>query len=583
MKPLSKALTILFSITFVILFTPLSNAQLFVDINAGLTGLSNGSSMWGDYDNDKDLDVLITGISGGGARMTKIYNNENGTFTDIDCDLPGLENGTVSWGDYDNDGDLDILMTGTNNEERTYLYKNEGGAFEMITPEFDYFGSYSFCCWGDYDNDGDLDAFITGNWNSILYQNMGDDIFTATEDNFMMMNSGRAVFGDMDKDGDADLILIGDTGGGMKIFYYVNEHGIFIEQELNIQGLSAGSIELGDYDSDGDLDILMMGFNDYVEPQADIFRNDGNLNFTNIYAGLAPVTLGRASWGDIDNDGDLDCAVTGKLSGCGVFVSEVYENVGNDYFNSLNAGLSDAEYSYLAWGDYDNDSDLDLILSGADYSGYHFTKIYRNDMSLPNFLPEPPQNLSVNFTGDEVMLAWESGSDNQTPSEGLTYNIQIGTEPEGCNRMSPMAHMNDGYRKLVNSGNTSQSTFWRIKGLEEGHTYYWSVQTLDNTYGASVFSEEMSFTVVYTDISDRYFIKSNPAFSPNPARDYIRFNPEFGRVSHVTILFATGEIFMEFAKVSPDQKINLQNLKSGVYIVKYTTAADIRTEKLIVR
>ncbi len=69
----------------------------------------------------------------------------------------------------------------------------------------------------------------------------------------------------------------------------------------------------------GDLDVLIMGFDDYVTPNALIYRNDGNNQFVNIFAGLAPVTLGKASWADFDNDGDLDLAITGKFAGCGTF------------------------------------------------------------------------------------------------------------------------------------------------------------------------------------------------------------------------------------------------------------------------
>ncbi len=580
---MTKLYHTLFILTFSLLITVTSNAQMFVNVNAGLTGLSNGSAMWGDYDNDHDLDILVTGIAAGGARMTKIYNNDNGSFSDINAGLPGLENGTVKWGDYDNDGDLDILMTGINNEERTFLYKNTDGSFEMVSVELGYFDAYSYCCWGDYDNDGDLDAFITGNWNSTLYRNDGNDVFTATDQEFIMMNSGRAVFGDLDKDGDADLLFTGDTGGGMKIFYYENNNGSFTEQQLSIQGYSAGSIELGDYDDDGDPDILMMGYNDYLEPQAEIFRNDGDMNFAPIYAGLAPVALGKATWGDIDNDGDLDCAVTGKLSGCGVFATEVYENIGNDWFNSLNAGITAAEYSYLAWGDYDNDSDLDLLLAGADYNGNHFTKLYRNDMSLPNFLPEAPQNLSVDFTGDEVVFSWEPGSDQQTPAQGLTYNIRIGTDPAGCNNLSPMAHLNDGYRKLAIPGNTTQTTSWKIRGLEEGATYYWSVQTIDHTYGASSFSEEMAFTVLYTDINGNQNPHNDLLFYPNPAQDYIQLSTAVKNLQYFSIYQVGGENILLIESPTPRQRVDLSDLKPGVYIVQYTDPDGVHTEKLVVR
>ncbi len=65
---------------------------------------------WGDYDNDGDLDILLTGSFGG--PVARVYRNTGGAFVDIGAGLTGVQNGSVAWGDYDNDGDLDILLTG---------------------------------------------------------------------------------------------------------------------------------------------------------------------------------------------------------------------------------------------------------------------------------------------------------------------------------------------------------------------------------------------------------------------------------------------------------------------------------------
>ena len=71
-----------------------------------------GSVAWGDFDNDGDLDILLTGESASGD-ISKIYrNNGNSTFTDINAGLPSIYYGSVAWGDFDNDGYLDILLTG---------------------------------------------------------------------------------------------------------------------------------------------------------------------------------------------------------------------------------------------------------------------------------------------------------------------------------------------------------------------------------------------------------------------------------------------------------------------------------------
>src|SRR5206468_1505174 len=77
----------------------------FTDIGAGLEGVANGSVAWGDYDNDGRLDLLIAGGKVGGGKLTLIYRNQgNGNFTNIGTELPGVEDSSLAWGDYNNDG-----------------------------------------------------------------------------------------------------------------------------------------------------------------------------------------------------------------------------------------------------------------------------------------------------------------------------------------------------------------------------------------------------------------------------------------------------------------------------------------------
>jgi hypothetical protein len=100
----------------------------FVDVGAGLTGVVLGSVAWGDYDSDSDLDILLTGSGATGA-VSKVYRNDGDLgFTDISAALMTLDYSSVAWGDYDNDGDLDILHTGyTGSTQVSKVYRNDGG------------------------------------------------------------------------------------------------------------------------------------------------------------------------------------------------------------------------------------------------------------------------------------------------------------------------------------------------------------------------------------------------------------------------------------------------------------------------
>ena len=561
----------IFLITLTFVFAALLNAQIFIDVNAGLTGISNSYVAWCDYDNDSDLDVFLCGETTSGTPVAKIYNNDNGAFTNISTGLTGVTKGAGVWGDYDVDGDLDILVTGENSDNKTYLYRNDNGIFTAVSNDFEYFGAYSSAAWGDFDNDGDLDICISGSWKTRIYTNNSDHSFSDSEVQLIDLSGSRPDWADYDGDGDLDLLLTGDTGGGMKAYIYKNNDGIFEEILLNIAGLSSGSVEWGDYDSDGDFDILIMGFDDYIEQKASIYRNDGDNSFIDIYAGLPPVALGNATWGDFDNDGDPDIAITGKLASCGSFASAVYENVGNDYFNQVNnASLTASERSFVCWGDFDNDTDLDLILTGINSGGSSFTTVYRNDGSLPNFAPETPTNLSFTASGGEVVLSWDKATDTQTPQDGLTYNVCLGTQSGVYDIISPMALMNTGYREVPVFGNTSLNNMMRVKDLVEGNTYYWTVQTLDNTFEGSEFAPEQSFTVLYTGVESESVEEPEFSVYPNPTSDRFEVKSLNTNNSVVRIYELTGRLMKEIIFSDAEEKavVDVSEWKKGIYLIR---------------
>jgi len=130
---------------------------------------------WGDYDNDDDLDLLLTGQNG--SLTARVYRNDAGAFTDISA--TGVNLSYAAWGDYDNDGDLDILLTGqpSSGNPIAKIYKNTAGVFSDINAGLTGV-YYSAVAWGDYDNDGDLDILLSGNFDLFdpttkIYRNDG--------------------------------------------------------------------------------------------------------------------------------------------------------------------------------------------------------------------------------------------------------------------------------------------------------------------------------------------------------------------------------------------------------------------------
>jgi hypothetical protein len=172
------------------------------------TGISAGAS-WGDYDNDGRLDLIVTRASAG----CLFYHNEGGgAFRQITNQVISADTNAagVSWGDYDNDGFLDLFIAHMQSPNR--LYRNNGdGTFTLLTNGVIYqmTGPSSGGAWADYDNDGWLDLFVANyRSNSFLFHNNGHGGFTSVTGVVTELGTGQgAAWGDYDNDGFPDLLV----------------------------------------------------------------------------------------------------------------------------------------------------------------------------------------------------------------------------------------------------------------------------------------------------------------------------------------------------------------------------------------
>jgi uncharacterized delta-60 repeat protein len=474
-------------------------AQAFTDIGASLTGVYASSVAWGDYDNDGDLDFLLTGCSS--TRVANIYRNDGGgAFAVIDAGLIPVRFSSVAWGDYDNDGDLDILLTGDTDVSRvTRVYRNNGDGTFADTAAGLTDLSYSSVAWGDYDNDGDLDILLAGSTGlsnvAKIYRNDGNGAFCEIATSLASVANPSAAWGDYDNDGDLDILLAGSSSAGpVANIYRSDGNGVFTNIPAGLAGVTSSSVAWGDYDSDGRLDILLTGADESLPALrvAKVYHGDGGGVFTDIVANLTGVSASSAAWGDYDNDGDLDILLTGSPDGT-TGIADVYRNNGDGTFTDIAAGLTGVYYSSVAWGDYDNDGDLDILLTGMTSSTL-FARIYRNNITVANTAPAAPTGLGTPSAADHVTLSWSATNDPQTPPAGLTYNVRIGSSPRGGNILSPMAVASDGWRRVPQLGNAGHGTSAVIKGLAPG-TYYWSVQAIDGGLAGSPFATESTFSV----------------------------------------------------------------------------------------
>ncbi len=471
---------------------------------ANLIDLLNSSTAWGDYDNDGDLDVLITGLESfaSNLRYSKIYTNNGGAFTELtSVNLPGIADGSVAWGDYDNDGDLDILLSGglTDISYTTKIYTNTNGIFTELTSSNLPSVGFRSVAWGDYDNDGDLDILMTGG-TSKIYTNNGGTFTELATANLLDVSDSSATWGDYDNDGDLDVLLTGYTGSTDISKIYTNTNGVFTELiSANLIGISYSSVAWGDYDNDGDLDILMTGLTGSTTVSK-IYTNNGGSFIELATANLPSLQHSAVAWGDYDNDGDLDVLLSGVDGG--TRITRVYTNTTGIFSELVSASLQGGQYGSVAWGDYDNDSDLDILVSGVAPDGTGFSKIYTNNTVIPNTVPTVPTNPTAVVNENEVTISWTASTDAETPSSGLSYNVFIKESPVGSPEYvkSPIAQENDGWRKLPAIGNTGQNTSYIWKLPEEYHNtnkdFTFKIQAIDHSFAGSEFSTEGTFSIV---------------------------------------------------------------------------------------
>ncbi len=454
---------------------------------------------WGDYDNDGRLDILLAGNTGSNG-ITQVWRNTSSGFTNIQAGLPGVTNASVAWGDYDNDGRLDILLTGKTGSNRiSQVWRNTGNRFTNINAGLPGVDNGSVA-WGDYDNDGKLDILLTGNTGAYLstgtnlitqvWRNTGSG-FTDIQAGLPGVEESSVAWGDYDNDGRLDILMIGHANAARKAWVWWNTGSAFITNiDTSQMWFYNGGAAWGDYDNDGNLDILMTGMADYTH-QAQVWRNTGS-GFSNIDADLAKPRYGSARWGDYNNDGRLDILLTGLDTVTSIrLLTQLYQNTGSGFTN-IEAGLPGVADSSAAWGDYDNDGRLDVLVAGNTFVT-RITQVWTNLTAASNSPPTAPTGLAAEVTGRGVLLRWQPAQDVETPASGLTYNLRVGSTPGAGDIVSPQA-TSSGQRLLPEMGNAQERLWSMLTNLPPG-THYWSVQAIDSAFAGSPFAEEQTFAI----------------------------------------------------------------------------------------
>jgi hypothetical protein len=343
-------------------------------------GDHSSGACWGDYDNDGWLDLFVANWAGENNFL--YHNNSDGTFEKITSGAVVNDGGWsrgCTWGDYDNDGFLDLFVS--NDGGGNFLYHNDGGAsFSRVLtgPIAQDWGNCYGTAWVDYDNDGWLDLFVARHTNddNLLYHNLGDGTFERITAGDVANNGGYSVpasWGDYDGDGCADL-FVGNVNYQDNFLYHNNCDGTFTritDSPITMDDGFSGSGNWVDYDNDQDLDLFVAN----VDDENFLFRNNGDGTFTEILTSVivAEGDVHDSSWADLDNDGDMDLYMGAVHTS-----HRLYQNDGGGTFTPVTGVpvVEDSSSEIGIWGDYDNDGDLDLFVTSPGL-GRNF--LYRNE------------------------------------------------------------------------------------------------------------------------------------------------------------------------------------------------------------
>ncbi|MEZ5359257.1 MAG: FG-GAP-like repeat-containing protein [Candidatus Zixiibacteriota bacterium] len=348
-------------------------------------GTNSFGVCWIDYDNDSYQDLYLANgnLYSINPRPNMLYhNNGDGTFTQITGDPLVTDNHlswVAAWGDVNNDGYIDAYVANGANMLNPLYINNGDGTFTQDASA-GYVTSSNSASMCDYNNDGWLDIYAandgymqssTGRRNLLLRNNYASFTRILTGDAVDdLVTSHGTTWGDIDNDGDRDLYVTNYQYVNNQMFVN-NGDGSFTETDMghmtNDGAFSTGG-SFGDYDNDGDLDLFVS--NGYTANYNFLYNNNGDGSFTRVTDGPVATDFGASlgsCWGDYDNDGDLDLFVANaEFDQSYEALNFLYTNNGDGTFTKVTKGCLGRDKGYscgAAWCDYDKDGDLDLYVA----------------------------------------------------------------------------------------------------------------------------------------------------------------------------------------------------------------------------
>jgi penicillin G amidase len=434
---------------------------------------------WADIDGDGDLDLFV-GFQEG--KPNRLYRNDGGRFVEV-AGAAGIADLTdtraAAWGDFDADGHVDLYVGFTRRSEtHNRLYRNDGNGvhFTDVGPAMgvDAIGETRQVSWVDFDNDGDLDLLVAfRDAPNLLFRNDGGH-FTSVGRELGIDDRRRtvgAVWFDFDEDGDLDLFTANQNGDTNGLFRNDRARFVDVARELGVDApgrpetSGSNGPSVADVDGDGHLDLFVAGYGANF-----LYRNDGRGRFVEGAAEFGVKGGDKATpsrWGDYDNDGFPDLYVSSYTDQPINERDFLFHREGRRFVDVLPVlKLPHGATHGVQWVDFDGDGDLDLALTNNNPTGAH--PLYRN------LLATARARLSV-----EVRVVDERGRDTRSGSEVRVYAagtrrlLGVGLVDTGsgyCSQNVMPVHVGLGSTARVDIEVTSMSNAGRVTTRVAGVT-----------------------------------------------------------------------------------------------------------------
>lgn len=538
---------------------------------SGTIYLGAGISFY-DFNKDGWDDITIATQSGDPLKIYK--NNGDGTFS-LETTLNANNNAQqkqVIWVDIDNDGDQDLFVASDIDGSR--LYRNDTTSLVDITiasglpsAAMDNFGA----SWGDYDNDGNLDVFLCNRGLSVpqqnyLYKNNGNGTFTNVS-NAAGISTGShlsfcSAFFDYNNDGWQDIYIANDKVNTTNILYENNGDGTFTdvsEESGTNLAIDAMSVTIADYNNDTWFDIYVTnGTNGNF-----FLKNNGNGTFSNI-ASQTGTLFNSIAWGavflDAENDGDLDLYVSGSFDGSiPIFESAAfYTNNGNDTFSVFASSgfANDNSQSYSnAIGDANNDGFPEIVVSN---SGGDNIFLWKNETtSTNNWLKVGLEGTVSNKQGVGATIEISSGGTSQ-------YRYTVCGEG--------YLGQNSG-KEFFGIGTNTDIDYVKVTWLGGAQDILYNVmpnQLINITEGSNPLNTE--------EFEQKNEIQVYP--NPTTGKIWVHFNTN---ENYKYVLFDSKGILIKRGEIHQEKSINMSNLASGYYMLKILGKNTVYNKKIILK